>query len=61
MIHAIRTFLLSGRLAKAQRERIRAWESHRQAVARGDTRTIHYTRKALFTATTEKLRLELGR
>ena len=42
-------------------KRTEAFKRHRQAAARGDTRLMHETRKALTQATTAKLRMELGR
>lgn len=48
-------------LRKATKARKAAFLAHREAVARGDTRTIHSTRIALSAATTRKLALEVGR
>ncbi len=43
----------------AQTARKTAWDAHQVALKRGDTRTIHYTRRALVEATSAKLRLEV--
>jgi len=60
MFRWITSHLAAKRLKAAQRARLKAWEAHRLAVERGDTRRQHETRQALTAATTTKLRLELG-
>jgi hypothetical protein len=57
MIATIRRFFLHRRVV---RDRTRAWEAHRRALERGDTRLQHETRRALTHATNKKLSLELG-
>lgn len=45
-------------LDAARTARTRAFEAHRDALARNDSRDIHWTRQALFRATAEVLTLE---
>lgn len=61
MIRWLQALLSRRRLQAAKAERLRAWEAHRSAILRGDTRRQHETRQALTRATTVKLRLEVGR
>lgn len=59
MLGRLKSWFSRGKIEAARKARFLAWCDHAEAVKRGDTRRQNETRRALFAATTEKLKLEV--